>query len=465
MAYRQFLILVFSLLSGSAFAGYAQLAAPVAWAAATNTATTGVSQFVYKVAANDAVMFGRTVLTDAALSVGGRAVVVPAALRFAANAPAIAARAMYLNPGLAIGIGVAGALASYYAVGGFEPQPAGWVKREGGIVCAAPSTCYMYQEQGGYNWPAGAWVYTDQQAASSLIGHQLCPSHCGTVTEAVLQSGGGTASPYYKFTVYVNSYWGTEYITLLVTSKVVPPYDTSSLRPATPQEFENYPWPQEFPPGVPAAIPVPLPVEVPVVNPEPLIAPPPAPAVYPSPRPQPMRVPMGDPVPVPLPVPNPDNLPQTWKSPVVDIVPSPTANEPWRVDVQPKDVVKEDAAPLPEKAPVPLTPPVDEKVTPKEDTPGLCDLFPDILACAKLGDAPAPETLQTQQKDISVAADSGWGGSGACPAPRQFVMSGKSFELPFTMVCDFMTGIKPVFIAAAFLAAALILIGRKGGEA
>lgn len=454
MAYRQFLILIFSLLSLPAFAFYAGVSPPAAWVAISQSASTGISNAAFRVGAQDAVLFGRTVLTNASLNVGGRAVVMPVAMRFAANAPQIAARAMFVNPALAVGVGAAGVLAAYYLTGDFHPDVAndGWLKK----IDAGRLECRTGSSFGLSDWSlncqvALAAVCAQYKSLQSPVW-QSANNFVGTVLDDPATAGridvvGPAAQQNYTV---VNLY-----------TRVI---DETIFQPATPDEFENYPWPLEFPPGVPAALPVPLPIEMPVINPTPLIAPPAEPAPYPLPSPQPMRVPQGDPVEV-VPV----TSPATYKTPVVDIVPSPTLTDPWRVDVQPKDITKLSADPLPSSEPVPVPLPGDPDaptVTPKADTlPGLCDLFPNILACAKLGDAPTEDTLQNKNIEVSAAAQSGWGGSGSCPMPRQFVVSGKQIEIPFTLVCDFMTGIKPVFIAAAFLAAALILIGRKGGEA
>jgi hypothetical protein len=97
---------------------------------------------------------------------------------------------------------------------------------------------------------------------------------------------------------------------------------------------------------------------------------------------------------------------------------------------------------------------------PKE-TPGLCDLYPDILACQKpiLGEL-APVALANTNKNLLITKDSGWGpAGGACPAPRTATIMGQSISMPFTLLCDFATMINPILIGFAYLSAAMAFLG------
>jgi len=82
---------VLSLACVGAYAGYAQVAPPPGWSAGAGGAG---GLFNGVAAGNSAQFLESTVRTNAALNVGGRAVSVPATLRFAANAPRIAAAAI-----------------------------------------------------------------------------------------------------------------------------------------------------------------------------------------------------------------------------------------------------------------------------------------------------------------------------------------------------------------------------------
>lgn len=108
-----------------------------------------------------------------------------------------------------------------------------------GTVCGPPTVCYEYKYPGGYNYPApGTWGVSAYEAASSLIGKQLIASHLGTVTGVTFPTGSTGASPVAKYAVYVSAYWGTEYVNIGITSRIVPAYDTSTVEivPVTEQE-------------------------------------------------------------------------------------------------------------------------------------------------------------------------------------------------------------------------------------
>ena len=241
--------------------------------------------------------------------------------------------------------------------------------------------------------------------------------------------------------------------------------EVKTIESATQRVFPIEQLPAEVRTPVPSPLiskfPNPLPVLPPIFNPNDAGVP------------QVLRVPQGSPVPVPLPSPNPDNLPQTWKTPVVDVIPSPTVDDPWRVEIKPRDIIKTSPSPLFD--PLNPTQPGDVPVTPIEPDadggtsqvrqPGLCEEYPDILACAKPEfDTPATPELTTQARELTYAPQAGWGGSGGfCPAARH--LPGANVDFEFTLVCDFMSGIKPVVLAIASLAAGMIIIGARGGAA
>lgn len=233
----------------------------------------------------------------------------------------------------------------------------------------------------------------------------------------------------------------------------------------TQTELEDKMQPHPVPLGVPQAWPSSVPMWWPVQNPilNPTEENPADPSAVPLPTP--LRVPQGDPVAVP------NTSPQKYTSPVIDIYPSPTLADPWRVDVQPKDVTTLSPDPL-VPAPVPLTPVPDVDVTPADrpvektqEQIDLCKLYPDILGCATPElDTPVEDPLETQPRDVSFSPQSGWGGgAGSCPAPRH--LAGANLDFTFDLACDFMSGIKPVLLAVAGLAAGMIIIGARGGAA
>jgi len=87
-----------------------------------------------------------------------------------------------------------------------------------------------------------------------------------------------------------------------------------------------------------------------------------------------------------------------------------------------------------------------------EDGPGLCELYPDILACAKLGEAP-DEVVPTSTREVDFeAVDLG---SSGCPGPID-LGDGKTFS--YEPLCDNLETVRPLIIAVGFVMAALIIV-------
>lgn len=226
------------------------------------------------------------------------------------------------------------------------------------------------------------------------------------------------------------------------------------LSPALQQpEFVDKLAGKPMPDAVPKELPrpTPLPVEPPVINPEP----------GPNPVPRPRFVPTGDPVPNPQYDPNAPSSPenQPYIQPGVRIKPSPTPQEPLRVDLEPVNVPKPTADPTPE------TDTTEPGTQPKpEEQQSLCEKHPDIVACAKM-DEVEPEDVNNEDKTLTITPKGGWGNeSAACPAPVTKQVAGLSLEMSWQPFCDFASGIRPVVIAMAWLSAALMVLGiaRKG---
>lgn len=190
--------------------------------------------------------------------------------------------------------------------------------------------------------------------------------------------------------------------------------------------------PQELP------YPTPLPVEQPFINP--------APGENPSNRPQ--RVPTGQPIPIP----NTD--PQQWRQPYVDIVPAPTPDSPWRVDVKPGEV--ESPNPNPAENPNPDT---DTDKPTEEQDKSLCEKHPDILACQKPElDVPDGE-IPKVTKQITYAEEGGFGG-GSCPSNVYANLHGKqTMVYEWTRTCSVVsTYIRPIILLLGAMGALFILI-------
>lgn len=398
-------------------AGYAQVTPPAAVSGATvKTGSAGLSWI------NNAVRF------NASLNIGGRAITVPAAMRFAANAPRIIAGAIVLNPYIRTAVTVASLLQMSKIE--WDDQNQTWTKRE---LVEGLATVYVigYGNTEEFASPHAACEYW----ANRQEMYQNIPDFSFDV---VLLDG-----KYYCKNPKTGGMWATVGTkqSLLAEEKTLPITNEEAINKLHPLPFPDN-LPNDLPPGII------IPVEpIPIINPNP------DPQVNPVTRP--IREPLGDPVPVP----NTD--PQQWKTPVIDVVAAPLPDQPWRVDIQPRDIVKNDPSPVTSPEVVNDEP---SGQTQQEKTPGLCDMYPDILACQKPNfDTPSTDQIQTKDVVITITPDSGWGADNAvCPAPRHLSVVNANFE--FDLLCQFMSGIRPVIIAIAWLSAAMILIGFKRGE-
>jgi len=150
-----------------------------------------------------------------------------------------------------------------------------------------------------------------------------------------------------------------------------------------------------------------------------------------------------------------------YTQPGVKVTPSPTAQNPWQVDVQPVEKPQATPDPLPDSE---LNPDdgTDSNEKPKdEETMSLCEKHPDILACQNL-DQPDEGELAAMDKAVSLSLDAGWGASDAvCPQPKMLQVQGRSIPIPFDLFCTYMQGMRPIVIAMAWLSAAFILIGAR----
>lgn len=222
------------------------------------------------------------------------------------------------------------------------------------------------------------------------------------------------------------------------------------LRPLTEEEFKELVTPLPMPIDLPEKLPFGLPVDDPIFNP------------YPAPNgvPQPVVNPDGLPRPLPAPRPNPDPFP--YVEPGTKISPAPSPDDKFRVEKKPVETPKPDLTPTPKPTgePAPAPDPNQPGTTEPEKDPGLCAMFPDILACEKLGDAPESPELPDQRIDVAITPIS-FGSAGSCPADRMvnITLINRSIPITYSYVCQLATGTKPVILALAWLSAALIVLG------
>jgi hypothetical protein len=342
MAYFKFIIaLSLALFSSICAAGYAQVTPPLGYNQPTGSGAfyrTGSS------AANSWSWANAAARANGSFNLGGRAITVPAYMRFAANAGRFVGAAIVMNPALRVAVAVAGFLQLARIFWDEEDQT--WkhtVERE------LPAVQYTIDGDKKFSDPSAAcFDWANRQKMFINI-----PGFSFTVTGS-----------YPHFECFSSVIGGTWAFVATINGTALTYVDDPITPDQAIDELAKYPVPQEVPSVLPPGVDIPL-ESPPILNP----------SSDPIPVPQPLRIPLGEPVPVP----NTD--PQQWKTPVIDIIPAPfMPDQPWRVDVQPKDIIKYDPSPILDPQVVNQEP---AGQTQQEKTPGLCEQFPDILACQK----------------------------------------------------------------------------------
>jgi hypothetical protein len=214
--------------------------------------------------------------------------------------------------------------------------------------------------------------------------------------------------------------------------------------------------PPVIPEELPSLLPEPLPIDLPIINPSP----------GPNPQPQPLLIPTGDPVPVTPPATQPGQQPAPleYKQPWIEVKPSPTVADPWRVTTRPVETTTHSPTAPTEPVTVPADPadPSAPTTTAPEKDPGLCALFPDILACKKL-DAPAEEVIPKRDQDISLQTGPTFSG-GSCPPDVVVSVAGQQVTVLSTaQPCDWISAyMKPIILLLASISAVFIVLPRGG---
>ncbi len=415
-------------------AGYANAVPPSGWSAGTGAGAT------YRAAANET-WLSSTVRTNAALNVGGKAVQVPATMRLAANAPRFAARFLFTNPYVAVGSAV---LTAWLANEGLHWNSS--LNRWERQIPGSPGSEGEFEYSVSIFSPnAGPWQPSKSSACTAECAVGGLPVSVAS-NDTTCQCNGPGYNP-------VGPYNARRIST--------PPTDPVR-QPVGDIEFEEKMAPTTLPETAPNIIPMPWPVEMPKLNPVP----------SPNGQPQPIRIPTGD----PYKVPNTD--PAEYRRPAIDIVPSPTPQAPWRVDVQPKEIPVPDLQPRPLPPPVPIVPPMpnpDPNAPPQPDVdpnappqkgedkqPDLCEKNPDILACQKPElDTPAEET--PKKSFVIRYVEETLFGVGSCPANRSVTIGGHQMTVwDFQKTCDYLAlYVKPLLITLATFSAFFILSPGK----
>lgn len=408
----------------SSHAGYAQVSPPAGY----TSPVAGASAYVKtgSSAANSWSWANAAARANGSFNLGGRVITVPAYMRFASNASRLVAAAVVMSPQLRVAAAAAGFLMLAKVFWDEESQT--WKQSRQKELPAVQFTIDGHTMFGDSFSACADWA-TRQNMYKNIPGFSFyVVRNSDNDIQCVSDLIGGIWA-------YVSR----------IDGKALTYVDDPITADEAINELAKHPVPQEVPSILPPGVIIPL-DSPPIINP----------SSDPVPVSQPLRVPLGEPVPIP------DTVPQQWKTPVVDIVPAPLMpDQPWRVDVQPKDIVKYDPTPISDPQVVNQEP---AGQTQQQKTPGLCEQFPDILACQKPNfDTPDIDQIQTRDAAITITPDSGWGADNAvCPAPRHLSVVNANFE--FDLLCQFMSGIRPVIIAIAWLSAAMILIGFKRGE-
>lgn len=141
------------------------------------------------------------------------------------------------------------------------------------------------------------------------------------------------------------------------------------------------------------------------------------------------------------PKPDPDDSPSGKDKPKPDDKSDPDGKEDPKKDERPKE---------------------DEK--PKESGGLLCEVFPNILACAEKGDVEEQEEpfkIPHTNNDTTFSPDFFLPDNGVCPAPRTATYLGITMEFKYDMICNFAEMIRFLVIGIAAVAAAFIMFSSR----
>lgn len=429
--YFKGLIAALALSAGSAFAGYAQATPPSGWSAGGGAG----GAFTGTKAANGATFVSGSVSTNASLNVGGRAVSMPATMRFAANAPRVAAAAVMLHPGIRTAASIAGWLGLAAL---FYDQASGlWTS-------TSPSSDYPI---------SSGYVYRFQLDGSIGVGYSVtdaCQKYASGRGGSFVSAEGTTCVfTLNGSTLYVGgiidglapscpSGW---YITPAGCVQTPPP-KTLTQEEAI-EEIIKHPMPAE----VPKHIPVPLPVEQPNI--------------------QPTFIPTGDPVTNPnfnpSEAPSPSNPPQV--QPGVEVKPAPAPGSPWQVETTPVNRPVEDpnAPPVRDPQPLPDTGGGPSGNEPKDpDKTDFCEKYPTVIACQELKHEDDDTKLPEKAIDLDFNPIPGFQGAKSCPAFPNIGNALHGRQISWQPFCDQLSAISNLLLAFAWLYAAWILYSSRG---
>lgn len=436
---RAVFALLLAIFTPWAVAGYAMVNPPPAF-----QSVGGVSTMNVGTAANGARYAGGHVMANATVNLGARTVTVPVAMRVAANAATFTVTR--LNPwvsGAMLAVSAIGLIRDWFGRSGenLDVSSEGQIIVPGTIGPVTTADLMILQSDGTYKSVAQAMP--SMYCASGNITTNKMQDACsagGSVGRWMISGCAGGWS----------NGWSGQYC----GSGAIPQGQPSSSRPATEDDLAplvNFP----VNPALLEALGLTLPVDpVPIINPasEPvgdvLIGPAGNPAPQLAPKPEPLRFPDGDPVPIP------NTNPQRYTQPWLEVHPSPTPTQPWRVDIRP--IVTETTNPDPQPDPTPDPDPPSEP--PPFDFYTDCDKFPGSIGCMPTGDVPGPETVPAETRSLELQSGPVFAGSG-CPASTTLTVAGRTFTaIETSAVCGWVSGVmRPVILLLAFFSAVMIV--------
>ena len=432
------LIAALALSAGSAHALYVQATPPAGWSAGGGA---GGSVTGTKMAINSMFSTG-SVSTSASLNIGGRNVALPASLRFAANAPRVAASAIMLHPGIRTAAAVAGWLGL-----------AGLVYDATSGLWTVPDQPGQFPVSDGYMWGYGqiSPIYQTKEQACSAYEAVLSASPTRPYPTAGYEVFGSTC---YVHSIYSQRYYNIGlrrdgpsscphgwYVTPAGCVQNPPPKTVTQEEAI--EEIIKHPMPAD----VPRHIPEPLPVEQPNI--------------------QPVFIPTGDPVKNPnfnpSEAPSPSNPPQV--QPGVDVKPAPTPSSPWQVETTPVNRPVEDPSAPPVRDPQPLPdtgggPTGNEPKDP--DKTDFCEKYPTVIACQELNHEDDDTKLPEKAIDLDFNPIPGFQGAKSCPAFPNIGNALGGRQISWQPFCDQLVAISNILLAVAWLYAALILFSSRG---
>lgn len=159
----------------------------------------------------------------------------------------------------------------------------------------------------------------------------------------------------------------------------------------------------------------------------------------------------------------PDLTPGGSEAPNTKPDPDPKPNPDGKPDKKPDDKPDSDDKPDPDDDPSDKRK-EDKKDDKKEESKGLlCDFFPDILACDKMG---KPEegmfdaiSIPQTTDDRTWSSDDFLPPNGVCPQPKSFNIWGKPVQISYEPLCVFMEKVRFAVLLGFIIMSAFIVFG------